>query len=124
MEHPGGARRLRLLPPTSQGNHCSKKSVLEQVVGDWAGVGGGALGVRAQGGVVHVVYTGVLGASGARSKCYWRRCGSCSITGLSVGAEGARLPLVEVCRLSPFRMFDGGAGAGVLVVGACTVTWL
>ena len=42
-----------------------------------------------------MVYSGVL-RSGVRSKCCWRRCCSCSTTGSSVGAKGARLPLVRV----------------------------
>ena len=45
--------------------------------------------------MVHVVYSGVL-RSGVRSKCCWRRCCSCSTPGSSVGAKGARLPLVGI----------------------------
>ena len=45
--------------------------------------------------MTHGAYSGVL-ISSVRSKCCWRRCFSCSTTGSSVGAKGARFPLVGV----------------------------
>ena len=68
---------------------------------------------------MHVVYAGVLGASGGRSKCCWRRCCSCSTTRSSVGAEGSWLSSVGVCRVviaHPHVRWRGG-----LVVGSCTL---
>ena len=72
------------------------------------------MGDMEQGVVTHVVYSGVL-RPGVRSKCFWRKCCSCSTTGFSVGAKGARFSLVGVGRvvIADPRVRRGGGCWGI-----------